>query len=381
MSELITTRTRAGIRQQLLSTVSALTLLVAVSTNAKAEDSDRPTVWIELGGQLAHVDDAAQQFAPPFIVKTPRPAAEKVSPLSVGHPPRYSFGGEGKISFEPEETNWIFSAAVRFGRSNTKKHLHQQSYPTHPLVPPISSNAGVGFQYALPFSDVDRKESESHVILDFQAGKDVGLGIFGRNSTSVLSIGVRFAQFNSRSTVAFKSQPDFKLSYKYLFGQYFPSYVHFHDNAAAATAARSFHGVGPSLAWNASIPVAGSIDDGEVTFDWGANAAVLFGRQKAAVHHQTTALYKSVKYRYYSRNAAMTVYRHTPPDKLRSHSVVVPNVGGFAGLSMRYGSAKVSFGYRADFFFGAMDGGIDVRKSYDRNFYGPYATLSIGLGG
>jgi hypothetical protein len=61
--------------------------------------------------------------------------------------------------------------------------------------------------------------------------------------------------------------------------------------------------------------------------------------------------------------------------------VIVPNIGGFAGLSVRFPNAKVSLGYRADAFFGAMDGGIDVRKTYDRDFYGPFATISIGLGG
>jgi hypothetical protein len=63
----------------------------------------------------------------------------------------------------------------------------------------------------------------------------------------------------------------------------------------------------------------------------------------------------------------------------RSHAVAIPNVGGFAGISLKFPNAKVSLGYRGDFFFGAMDGGIDVRKTYDRNFYGPYATISIGL--
>jgi hypothetical protein len=33
------------------------------------------------------------------------------------------------------------------------------------------------------------------------------------------------------------------------------------------------------------------------------------------------------------------------------------------------------------YFLGAMDGGIDARKTYDRNFHGPFATISIGLGG
>jgi hypothetical protein len=36
-------------------------------------------------------------------------------------------------------------------------------------------------------------------------------------------------------------------------------------------------------------------------------------------------------------------------------------------------------GYRADFFFGAIDGGVDTRKTADRNFYGPYLGIGIGL--
>lgn len=42
---------------------------------------------------------------------------------------------------------------------------------------------------------------------------------------------------------------------------------------------------------------------------------------------------------------------------------------------------KISAGYRADFFFGAMDGGLDSRRTEDEKFYGPFATVSIGLGG
>ena len=63
----------------------------------------------------------------------------------------------------------------------------------------------------------------------------------------------------------------------------------------------------------------------------------------------------------------------------RSRSVTVPNLGGFAGLSLRYTNAKVSLGYRADFFFGAMDGGIDARKAANQSFHGPFATIALGL--
>ncbi|HWA31303.1 MAG TPA: hypothetical protein VG867_09400, partial [Rhizomicrobium sp.] len=60
---------------------------------------------------------------------------------------------------------------------------------------------------------------------------------------------------------------------------------------------------------------------------------------------------------------------------------VVPNLGGFAGVSMRYSNAKLSLGYRGDFFFGALDGGIDTAQRTTVGFYGPFATISLGLGG
>ena len=58
----------------------------------------------------------------------------------------------------------------------------------------------------------------------------------------------------------------------------------------------------------------------------------------------------------------------------------MPNLGGFVGVSFRLADAKVSFGYRGDFFIGAIDGGLDVQKSYNRSFYGPFANFSIGMG-
>ena len=95
-------------------------------------------------------------------------------------------------------------------------------------------------------------------------------------------------------------------------------------------------------------------------------------------HHQTAGIfYKTndiLKYHFTSH-----IHRSGNPD--RSRTVVVPNVGGFAGASFNFSNAKVSLGYRADFFFGAMDGGIDTAKSENRGFYGPFAIVSVGFGG
>ncbi len=141
---------------------------------------------------------------------------------------------------------------------------------------------------------------------------------------------------------------------------------------------RSFHGVGPSLSWNCvRRPLLVALDRSEVMLDWGINAALLFGRQKVRVQHQSTSQYRPATK--YARRYVKSHYSANPP--ARSRSVAVPNVGGFAGLSSASRTSKSAHGYRADFFFGAMDGGIDARKNETTGFYGPFASISFGLGG
>ncbi|HSZ73452.1 MAG TPA: hypothetical protein VK779_01430, partial [Rhizomicrobium sp.] len=195
-----------------------------------------------------------------------------------------------------------------------------------------------------------------------QAGKDVGLGMFGSSGSSVISLGVRYAQFNSRSNADILSKPtNVAFAYHRLYGSF--------------SMARSFTGVGPSLAWDASANLVGNPSSGRITFDWGANGAVLFGRQRVHGHHETTNFYKK---RYYGPRYLVSQTHGSP---VRSRQVTVPDLGGFAGVSWRYPNAKVSLGYRADFFFGAIDGGIDTAHRETRGFYGPVATISVGIGG
>jgi hypothetical protein len=380
MSELINTRATSNVRWQLLVTVSALALGTSCAADATASESPHPTVWIELGGQLEQMDASQELFAPPFTTDNLVPAPQTISPLSLEHGPRRSFGGEAAISVMPQGTPWVFSAAVRYGRSNSHKTLHQQSYPTGYDKYGFGGTKVHVLPIAAQFADTQTRHSESHAILDFQAGRDVGLGIFG---SSTVNAGVRFAQFRARSHISINENPDWHFEHKYFSGVRVPNGQPFHSYAGNFEAARSFTGLGPSLSWKNAMPLASGDDDG-VTFDWGVNAALLFGRQKARTHHQTTSLWhKGIPVLFQTNPASITTFYKSPatPDDTRNRSVIVPNVGGFAGLSFRYDAAKVSLGYRADFFFGAMDGGIDARKTYDRNFYGPFATIAIGLGG
>jgi hypothetical protein len=394
MSEFTNTREgRTGFRWQLLTTVSAIALFGfgAGAVLASDDDSDRPTFWIELGGQLSQLENGQEIFSPTFPNSPARPSIFLPS-QPFEKPPLYSIDETGGLSFQPDGSEWVFSASIHYGRSDSEKNVHQQTAPgsAHNYW---HGSGGKTFSYlvaplAAKFADTDARASQSHAILDFQAGKDVGLGMFGnKDTTSVLSLGVRYAQFSSKSNIALKSHPDRQVHYKY-FSYPSAGITHgkivsgqpYHSNAANLTATRSFHGIGPSISWNASAPFVGNEKDGELTVNWGLNAALLFGRQRTKTHHQTTGRYAAgAKYDHGTR---LTTYQGpATPDHIRSRTVIVPNVGGFAGLSLQIQNFKVSAGYRADLFFGAVDGGIDTRKTENVGFYGPFATVSVGIGG
>ena len=372
MSELIDVQQRrASTRRQLLTTVSATTLLIAASAidRALAEDAYRPTVWIELGGQFEQVSTIGEAYSPPF--KSEIVQAGLPSLLGSQRALNQSFGGEGKISFQPQNSDWVFSASVLYGRTNGHKVTHDQTRGC-----PCKIVVGTHTKYITPnpgfkkFSDVHTSNNENHAVLDFQAGRDVGLGLFSKVIESTISFGVRFAQFESKQAATIKADPDF----------YFPTSLKYpvrhHSYAVTSRTERSFRGLGPSISWNASASMLGNPEGGELTLDWGANGAVLFGRQKTQGHHQSVATYfKSGHF-----IGHVTTY---PPmrsaNPARTKSVIVPNAGGFAGFSYRFPNEEFSLGYRADFFFGALDGGVDYAKSENQGFYGPFASVSVGL--
>jgi iron complex outermembrane receptor protein len=391
-------------------------------------DNGKPPLWIELGGQLSILGNSQQTYSPPFLADVTEP--KQLKALEDQQPPLYGLDEEAKVTYEPDGSDWVFSASVRYGRSSANRNRHQQTPNADVKVLPgityagIKTFNGVGFggysvypSRHVKFADGLSHQSERHTILDFLVGKDVGLGMFGLDGTSVLSGGIRVAQFVSKSNVNLNAIPDIHYptapianhAQKY---QFLHNKMRFHDYVGTAASKESFHGLGPELAWNASTPVAGNdTDNGEITLDWGANFSVLFGRQRARGSHQTVVnsyylthvhgsgfafggtAFGTPHHRVipqYFRGPCTHVLRtlaictqHINPPQVhnRSRMVAIPNVGALFGLSYKYQNAKISFGYRADEFFGAMDGGIDTHKSENRGFNGPYATISFGLGG
>ena len=359
MSELINVRSnRNDLRRQLLATVSALTLLGFMNGAQASEDAapDHPLVWIELGSQLDREIDPAQTWLPPNIpAPLKQPAFEPF-----GRMPRIGYDLDGKISFQPDDSSWIFSAAIRYGKAKRgPKYTHDQD-----------NISGTYFgQPALPtyaFTDLHSRADASHLIVDFQAGKDLGVGLFGGHASSSINFGIRVAQFTEDARGSMTAQVS--VPHKYEAGI---------DNYGDLHAARSFSGIGPSIDWKASLPVAGSLENG-LALDWGANGAFLFGRQKTDVRLHT----KQIRYAFFYSSVPPVLLAQSTSEPVRRKQVIVPNIGGFAGLSYRMGGrGKIALGYRADFFFGAIDGGLATRKSENVGFYGPFASVSIGIGG
>jgi iron complex outermembrane receptor protein len=339
-------------------------------------DNGKPPLWIELGGQLEHIQGQGAAFVPGFYSNFGGASIlhEGTTPLEAQQPPLFSAGEEAKVSFEPDGSDWVISAAVRYGRSGDKMDVHHQTDGVHQKYL-HSQPFGAAFGTE-KFVDTHVYHQESHSIMDFMAGKDVGLGLFGEDLSTVLSGGVRFAQFSSYSSVDMRARPDLHITYlRFTTATKIFKEPSFHTYHAYEDASRKFHGVGPTISWTGSAPVMGN-QEGGLDFDWGANAALLFGRQKAGVRHQETG-------RYWPNESYHSAQRLNPTagGHASNKTVTVPNLGGFAGVSYRYQNAKISLGYRTDFFFGAIDGGIDKPKSETLNMSGPFATISFGIGG
>jgi hypothetical protein len=405
MSELIQKHdNRATIRWKLLTGASALALAAYVSSAAmaKAEDASRPLVWIDLGGQFERQSGLGHTYTPFFMVNyADSPAFNPVSPLHWEKPPIFSEGLEGAFSFQPEGSDWNFSASIRYGRSGGRKSAmpgREIDRPEHATYAPLGHKVNGVFVLTKPiktatitetvanFAPVQADQKQTHDIIDFMAGKDVGLGLFGKDATGTLSAGVRIASFRSKTAATIHARPDGEFTY-ISFGKIahnidhiypslpflFPRLPYFHTYAAQFQADRQFHGVGPSISWSASLPVAGNPSDETLTIDWGINAAVLFGRQQASGNHQTSGHYVKNNKRANYVSAGGIPFT-------RSRNVTVPNVGGMLGMSVKFPNAKISIGYRGDFFFGAMDTGVDTRKTGTTGFYGPFASISVGIG-
>src|SRR5690554_6381654 len=58
------------------------------------------------------------------------------------------------------------------------------------------------------FSTIEVDQYEDHTVVDFMVGKDVGLGLMGEGGTSVIGLGMTYAQFRSATCIDMVGIPD-----------------------------------------------------------------------------------------------------------------------------------------------------------------------------
>ena len=167
MNEVMQTSPRKTLRHRLLLTVSSAAVLVLVS-GAQAEDADRPTVWIELGGAFNQISASVTGWVPPNLTDP----ISNPSPKPFGDAPSLGYEADAAISIQPGDSAWLYTASVRYGRAQRGPSI----FTTNLMRPSIISSENTlspPTRFSMP-----RRKPFAHAIIDFAVGRDVGLGSF-----------------------------------------------------------------------------------------------------------------------------------------------------------------------------------------------------------
>ena len=310
---------RRGLRRSLLVSVSVAALFIATA-HADENNAMKGRVWLEISGMAPFWQGTADQFSP---------TAAELSALwgipwatvsgSPSIKPRRGLSFSGEIGYQFAESPW--SVRFRVGHGFSKKRrggifLVPTYYPSYVV-------------------HVTASKKERLTFIDFEAGRDIGIG--GAEGNATLFAGLRFARFRA------KENGNVNL---YYYG--YPYY------GSAGSIKRTFTGIGPRVGLNFRMPL------NEVfAFRLDAAGALLFGKRK----------FRS------SGSFAGTN---------RSKSTVVPNVDAFAGIAWTPASMpnlQLTVGYGVNAYFNMVDRGgpLFANGSGDRIIHGPRIGLRINF--
>lgn len=308
--------------RSLLCSVSTLALLAVIGGARKAEAAEQvPGGWsLELQGQYEFAEtESTQSFTPSAGI--PDTSIE----------PRHGFEGAAKIAYRPTGSPFSYALGVRYGRSRQASRGFSANYP---------SGGGTFDQ------TVDTSERLSHTTVDFEVGKDVGIGLFGSGTTTIGG-GLRYAHFDSTT------RGNFATSFKY---GGFPA-----SRSGQFELSRYSDVIGPRVFARTTSPFAGELGERGVSLGLNVGAGVLFGRQSA-------------------KNDVF-LSSGTPgqfPQFSRSRQVTVPTVDASAQVNWAVPESPltVSAGYRYDGFYQVIDGG-SAGSSHQINSvqHGPFLAV------
>jgi iron complex outermembrane recepter protein len=348
-----------------------------------------PGAWypyrVELDGYYGPFGNKHELLVTPTMVLFP---ADLPFPLKPQNDLDWGSGGGVKFTYQPSPHGWNVSAAVRYGRAVGSGTPHSNKRNNGECYANIFDCQEDPLKYAVQpnrfysFTDQVINNSESHAIVDFMVGKDLGLGVWGgRRADSNVSVGLTYGHFKSMSSAVLHGRPDLYLPTNILTiddSGYHVSQTHEHVFNAKLTEDREFNGAGPAITWEGSLPLFGDAERaGRIDLDTGVGAAVLFGKQKTKVQEEADGVYASgIKWPKYVGSQYQTSFSDR-----RTKSVSVPSLRANLGLTYTLGGVKLSGGYRVERYYKVFDAGIENRKTYDRSFDGVYAKVSIGFGG
>jgi iron complex outermembrane receptor protein len=218
----------------------------------------------------------------------------------------------------------------------------------------------------------DREEYE---VGDALVGHELASSLFGEGGSSVVGLGVRYANLTSKSLVEDISEPDHIIPP----GDVFSTPRLYHDYITTLDADRTFKGVGPLLSWEASSVLFGGRESGHLNVDWNLSGGMLYGKQKVLLSETTRETITS------GTLIPGFVKTIVPPTvetiRQSEEDVQIPTYGATIGLSYSLDWIKVGAGYRWERYGDAIDGGFTERHEFDRTIDGPYFKLTLGFGG
>ena len=344
---------------------------------------------VELGGEVQRQDAGSQPLKPGFSAAFTGSMAildqAQKGDLDWGD------GRSARVTYRPGG-DWSVSAGIHYGKTNmgmSRRAIHNTDpacatvnicakyagstpendpfYPIHHLLSTFS---------VVDWADTSARQREEHEVADFQVGKDVGLG--GLHSR--VAAGLRYAQFKSNSHFDVRGNPDWDMQDNWL--KYGATHNHYE---ARLDATREFKGLGPSVAWDAGLPLLGNETAGTLSADWNLTAGALFGRQKTTVAGvESRSFYYQDGFSFLSGLSTISPTYVAPPVKVdirRDKAVTVPLVDLSLGLSYEVQRVKIGAGYRWERYFNAVDAGYAEHKSFDRTMDGPYFKIAVGFGG
>jgi hypothetical protein len=251
-------------------------------------------------------------------------------------------GYEGAVGFDfrwAADRAWHFVFDIRYGRSKTASR-NSASSSTNIIF------SGFTITSILNQTSTQATQREQHLVVDFMAGRDLGIG----GSAGQVQFGVRVADLYAAANALRDDRTTTTTT--------FYSSIVFTSTTATSTYATwksRFFGAGPRVAIVGSVPIAGFW-----SFDYGGGIAALIGRRTFDISVASSAGSN------YAANFRSTAFVFNADMSMALSYLFKPNL-------------KVSSGVRGDYYNSALttyNVNTGALQNISRLFWGPFVRLT-----